>query len=225
MEKEMKTVKLIIDGKEISAQINEEDLKALENEKNFHRQSKNKPYFFFDGFFNLQSEFEEFVSFNENRYKTGNYFITDKECEDAARVVSLWLQMKRFADEHNEESIDFDNRRKTKLSICFDEGMGQITLGYFVYVKNAFQIYFDSEEIARKAINEFHDELIWYFTEYGKDNKITTSKEIQYKVNVGSGCANGTIFVDEVATDEEIKLAIMDDLYDVDYHEVVKEDI
>lgn len=59
---------------------------------------------------------------------------------------------------------------------------------------------------------------------YRKDNKITTSKEIQYEVNVGSGCANGTIFVDENATDEEIRLAIMDDLYNVDYHEVIKEE-
>lgn len=219
----MKTVKLITDGKEIEAQVNEEDLKVLGNEKNFHRQSKNKPYFFFDGFFNLQSEFEEFVGFNENRYKTGNYFLTDKECEDSARVVSLWLRMKRFADEHNEGSIDFDNRGKTKISICFDDKMGQITMGYYVCVKNAFQIYFDSEETAKKAIDEFHDDLIWYFTEYGKDNKITTSKEMQYEVHVGSGCATGTIFVDGNATDEEIRLAIMDDLCDINYHEIIKE--
>ena len=58
-----------------------------------------------------------------------------------------------------------------------------------------------------------------------KDNKTTTSKEIRYEVNVVSGCTTGTIFVDEGATDEEIKLAIMDDLYDINYHEVVKEDI
>lgn len=59
---------------------------------------------------------------------------------------------------------------------------------------------------------------------YEKGNKTITSKEIQYEVNVGSGCSNGTVFVDENATDEEIRLAIMDDLYDVDYHEVIKEE-
>lgn len=221
----MKKIKLIINGKEIEAQVNEEDLEALENAKNFHRQSKNKPYFFFDGFLNLRSEFEELVDYNEYRYKTGNYFLTDRECADAARVVSLWLRMKRFADEHNEGSIDFDNRGKTKISICFDKEMRQITMGYYVCVKNAFQIYFDSEETARKAIDEFHDELMWYFTEYGKDNKITTSKEVQYEVNIGSGCATGTIFVDGNATDEEIRLAIIDDLCDINYHEVAKDDI
>lgn len=43
------------------------------------------------------------------------------------------------------------------------------------------------------------------------------SKEVKYEVNVGSGCANGTVFVDDDATDDDIKLAIMDDLYSVDY--------
>lgn len=216
----MEKVTFIIDGKEIEAHVNEEDLKALENAKNFHRQSKNKPYFFFDGFLNLRSEFEELVDFNEYRYKTGNYFLTEKECEDAARVVSLWLRMKRFADENNENSVDFNNVDINKYSIYFSFNNRCFEISLSNAYKDAFQIYFDSTETAQKAIDEFHDELMWYFTEYGKDNKTTTSKEIQYKVNVGSGCANGTVFVDENATDEEIRLAIMDDLYDVDYREV-----
>lgn len=221
----MKTIKLIINGKEIEAQVNEEDLKEVEK-KRVGRLEKGKEYFSFGSNFVTFCYKEDLTGFDENQYKLGNYFLTEKECADTARVVSLWLRMKRFADEHNEGSIDFDNRGKTKISICFDEEMGQITMGYYVHVKNAFQIYFDSEEIAKKAIDKFRDELMWYFTEYGKDNKITpASKEIQYEVNVGSGCANGTIFVDEGATDEEIRLAIIDDLCDINYHEVVKEDI
>lgn len=220
----MKTVTLIIDGKKVEAQVKEEDLKLVENKLEFGRQKEGELYFCFESDLTPIKNHEEFISYDKERYDCGNYFLTEKECADAARVVSLWLQMKRFACEHNEESIDFDNRGKTKISICFNEEIGQITFGYCVHVKNAFQIYFDSEEIAQKAIDKFHDELMWYFTEYEKDNKITTSKEIQYEVNVGSGCANGTIFVGEGATDEEIKLAIMDDLYDINYHEVVNEE-
>ena len=221
----MKTIKLIIDGKEIEAQVNEDDLKEVKREREFRRQEEGMAYFYFDNRFNSCEMIERGDIVNNYDFDFGNYFLTKKECDDAARVVSLWLRMKRFADEHNEGSIDFDNRGKTKISICFDNKMGQITMGYYVCVKNAFQIYFDNEEIAKKAIGEFHDDLIWYFTEYGKDNKITTSKEVQYEVNVGSGCATGTIFVDGNATDEEIRLAIIDDLCDINYHEVVKEDI
>lgn len=221
----MKTIKLIIDGKEIEAQVNKECLKKVGDKKEFGRMGKGEIYFCMEHNLNPTKILEDFMSYDDYRYKTGNYFLTEKECADAARVVSLWLQLKRFADEHNEGSIDFDNRGKTKISICFDDKMGQITMGYYVCVKNAFQIYFDSEETAKKAIDEFHDDLIWYFTEYGKDNKITTSKEMQYEVHVGSGFATGTIFVDGNATDEEIRLAIIDDLCDINYHEVVKEDV
>ena len=47
-------------------------------------------------------------------------------------------------------------------------------------------------------------------------------KQIKYEVNVGGGCANGTVFVDDNATDEDIRLTIMDDLYEV-WYEVVEE--
>ena len=39
-----------------------------------------------------------------------------------------------------------------------------------------------------------------------------------YEVNVGSGCATGSVLVSEYATDDEIRLAIMNDLYEVSYH-------
>ena len=40
---------------------------------------------------------------------------------------------------------------------------------------------------------------------------------IKYEVNVGSGAANGSVLVADDATDDDIRLAIMDDLYDVNY--------
>lgn len=38
-----------------------------------------------------------------------------------------------------------------------------------------------------------------------------------YEVNIGGGCATGSVMVSEDATDDEIRLAILDDLYDVSY--------
>lgn len=38
-----------------------------------------------------------------------------------------------------------------------------------------------------------------------------------YEVNVGSGCCNGEVFVPDNATEEEIKVAILDSLYSVSY--------
>ena len=37
---------------------------------------------------------------------------------------------------------------------------------YMFYAKHFGAIHFDSEETANAAMDKFHDELIWYFTEY-----------------------------------------------------------
>lgn len=219
----MKKVTFIIDGKEIKAQVKEEDLKEVEKKKGRAEVGENY-YRFTSSLLTVVKTGEEKGVFDESYYYSGNYFLTEKECEDAARVVSLWLRMKRFADENNENSVDFNNGDINKYSIYFSFNSRCFEISLNNAYKDAFQIYFDSIETAQKAIDKFHDELMWYFTEYEKDNKTTTSKEIRYEVNVGSGCTTGTIFVDEGATDEEIRLAIMDDLYDIDYHEVVKEE-
>ena len=48
------------------------------------------------------------------------------------------------------------------------------------------------------------------------------SKIVKYEVGIGGTCATGSVFVDDNATDDDIRLAIMDDLYYVDY-EIVEE--
>lgn len=44
-----------------------------------------------------------------------------------------------------------------------------------------------------------------------------------YEVNVGDGACHGEVFVPDNATEEEIKVAILDNLYSVSY-ETVRED-
>ena len=39
----------------------------------------------------------------------------------------------------------------------------------------------------------------------------------EYEVNVGSGAATGSVLVPADATDDQIRLAILDDLYEVTY--------
>jgi hypothetical protein len=42
-------------------------------------------------------------------------------------------------------------------------------------------------------------------------------KWVKYEVNVGSGSANGSVLVEDNANDDDIRLAIMEDLYSVTY--------
>lgn len=165
----MKTITLIIDGREIEAQVNEEDFKEVEKKKGRAEVGENY-YRFTTSLLTVVKTEEDKGAFNESCYYSGNYFLTEKECEDAARVVSLWLRMKRFADENNENSVDFNNGDINKYSIYFSFNNRCFEISLNNAYKDAFQIYFDSTETAQKAIDEFRDDLIWYFTEYGKEN-------------------------------------------------------
>lgn len=163
----MKIVKLIIDGKEIEAQVNEEDLKVIEKKKD--RADKGSNYYYFNSnLLFIENTVEEGIFFDECCYDNGNYFLTKKECADAAKVVSLWLKMKRFADEYNKENLKFTDDYQEKYFIIYDFASEVLRIDWRYNWQDMFQIYFDSEEIAKKAIDTFHDELMWYFTEYEK---------------------------------------------------------
>lgn len=164
----MKKVTLIIDGKEIEAQVNDEDLKVLYIKNG--RAAVGDDYYSFDAFLEARRVVEKNDCFDNIYYDSGNYFLTEKECKDEARVVSLWLKMKRFADEHNERNIDFTKKNEVKYFLGFDYRSKTIVVDLVLSLKGAFQIYFDSKQTAKKAIDEFHDDLMWYFTEYGKES-------------------------------------------------------
>lgn len=165
----MKTIKLIIDGKEIEAQVNEEDLKAVEKKKRREEVGKNY-YRFSSSLCSVVKSEEDNLCFNDACYNTGNYFLTEKECADAARVVSLWLRMKRFANEYNKENFNFTDDNQEKYFIVYDFASEVLRIDWRYSWQDMFQIYFDSKETAQKAINEFYDELLWYFTAYGKES-------------------------------------------------------
>ena len=57
----------------------------------------------------------------------------------------------------------------------------------------------------------------------GEKEKTDELVEYKYEVDVGSGCGTGSVFVPESATDDEILLKIMHDLYDVSYEKVQEE--
>lgn len=47
---------------------------------------------------------------------------------------------------------------------------------------------------------------------------------VKYDVSVGSASRNGTVFVEDNATDDEIRIAIMEDMYYINYKKVDEDD-
>lgn len=56
-----------------------------------------------------------------------------------------------------------------------------------------------------------------YYVEYEKIEEEDDHIHVKYEVSVGGGCATGEVIVSKDADDDDIRLEIMNDLYEVTY--------
>ena len=159
--------KLIIEGKEIEIEISEEEYKKLQpSETGYERVSKSGDYFHESGKGDVESEIEECYNIDNEYYESANYYSDKTVAENNARADKLMRQLRRFSVEHREDEVNLDDIKTKKFFITYNYENNEIRLGYTLQLKAFGAIYFDSREVVDAAIDEFHDELIWYFTEY-----------------------------------------------------------
>ena len=167
----MKTAKLIIDGKEIEIQINEEQLEQLcpQKKKTGYERAEFGKYYWRINDTGLPSNSitEGNGYYDTELYNSGNYYSDKTVAENNARADKLMRQLRRFAVEHREKKLDWvKNNYSPKFKIIFDHNEEDIRADDNKCIQLYGTIYFDTEEIAELAIDTFKDELLWYFTEY-----------------------------------------------------------
>ena len=159
--------KLIIEDKEIEVEISEEEYKKLQpSETGYERVSKSGDYFHESGKGDVESEIEDCYNIDNEYYESANYYSDKTVAENNARADKLMRQLRRFAVEHRKDGVDFNSTKTEKHYIYYDCTHNELETVFTFYAKTFGTILFDSEETAQAAIDEFHDELIWYFTEY-----------------------------------------------------------
>lgn len=102
--------------------------------------------------------------FDYEQYKSANYYSDETIAKNNARADKLYRQLRRFAVEHRETAIDWNNDDTAKYHMAFRHGTVEIATTYLW--RTFADIYFDSKESAQLALDTFHDEILWYFTEY-----------------------------------------------------------
>ena len=162
--------KLIIEGKEIEIEISEEEYKKLQSEEEkktgYERVSE------YDGFYYESSEatvedgLEEHTKLDDEYYDVANYYSSETVAENNARADKLMRQLRRFAVEHREHGVNLNDINTEKYYMYYDYDDNELRVSFVFCTRNFGVIHFDSEETVNAAIDEFHDELIWYFTEY-----------------------------------------------------------
>ena len=162
--------KLIIKGKEIEVEISEEEYKKLqpseEKKTGYERVAESDIYFYANTKGDVETACEDCYDIDDEYYESANYYSDKTVAENNARADKLMRQLRRFSVEHRECGVNFNNTNTEKYYIYYDYGNDELGVSLVFRSKNFGAIWFDSEETAQAAIDEFHDELIWYFTEY-----------------------------------------------------------
>ncbi len=162
--------KLIIENKEIEVEISEEEYKKLqpseEKKTGYERVAKPSVYFYVSYNDKVDTTIEDCYDVDDECYESANYYSDKTVAKNNARADKLMRQLRRFSVEHRECEVNFNSTNTEKHYIYYNYDYNELRTTYMFYAKHFGAIYFDSEETAQAAIDEFHDELMWYFTEY-----------------------------------------------------------
>lgn len=162
--------KLIIENKEIEIEISEEEYKKLqpseEKKTGYERVPESDIYFYANSRGYVETDSENCYSIDGDHYKSANYYSDKTVAENNTRADKLMRQLRRFSVEHRGRGVNLNDINTKKYFIYCDYEDDELGVTSVFHSKIFGAIYFDSEETAQAAIDEFRDELIWYFTEY-----------------------------------------------------------
>ena len=159
--------KLIIEDKEIEVEISEEEYKKLQlSETGYERVPKLDIYFYVTPNGCVDTTSEDCYDIDNECYESANYYSSETVAENNARADKLMRQLRRFAVEHRECGVNLNDMNTKKYYFYYNYDDNELRVSLMFSAKFFGAIYFDSEETAQAVIDKFHDELIWYFTEY-----------------------------------------------------------
>ena len=162
--------KLIIEGKEIEVEISEEEYKKLqpseERKTGYERVPESDIYFYANTKGDVETACEDCYDVDDEYYESANYYSDKTVAENNARADKLMRQLRRFSVGHRGCGVDFNSTETAKHYIYYDCIHDELDITFTFFARVFGMVYFDSEETAQAAIDEFRDELIWYFTEY-----------------------------------------------------------
>ena len=129
----------------------------------WERVGENELYYSINGNCYVEAMNEDMCMEDKYNYEDANYFSTEDKAEEINFKQTLFRKLQRFSDENGGNEINWNDCSK-KFCINYDYYNKKIDNFDHVFVKQFGQVYFISEEIAQKAIELFHDDLIKYFT-------------------------------------------------------------
>jgi hypothetical protein len=162
--------KLLIDGKELEVEISEEELKKLEAKQRkktgYERVELCKKYYYIGSSGEVNTTKKQNVYEDDLLTLIGNCYSDRTVAKNNARADKLMRQLRRFAVEHRERELNWADTNERKYYIRYNHNDDIFFIDWCCIPQGFGLIHFDSGKITQLAIDTFHDELVWYFTEY-----------------------------------------------------------
>ena len=162
--------KLIIEDKEFEVEISKEEYKKIqppeEKKTGYERVLPDNEFYYTTSRGCIESGIDAYDYIDNEYYESANYYSSDVVAENNARADRLMRQLRRFSVEHRKNDINWHDINDNKYYIYGNFKTNSIDIGVNNFLRDFGVIHFDSKETAQAAIDEFYDELIWYFTEY-----------------------------------------------------------
>lgn len=120
---------------------------------------------FYEDEFNNVREFdvtEETLDFAQKLYENDNFFCTRETAENTVRADNVLRRLRHFAISHRASDT---NMAEGGYTITYNYQSECLEIGATGNWLAIGDVVFDTEEIARKAMNKYAADLIWYFTE------------------------------------------------------------
>lgn len=166
-------LQLMINGKPvlIPIELTEEQIKQLTAAVNIDEtmtgweEPRLGQFGYFEDEYNEVAEFEvneETIEFAQKIYENDNFFSTYETAVNTIRADNVLRRLRHYAISHRASDT---NMAEGGYTITYNYQSNCLEIGATGNWLALGDVVFDTEEIARRAINKYATELIWYFTE------------------------------------------------------------
>lgn len=139
--------------------VNEEP-KEVEIKTGWERLGLMQRYYMTNG----ESQPETYHPEDADRYENADYFSSPALAADIARAQEIWRKLLRWQAE-NDNPVYWDNAN-FRYAIYYNNFFGEISVASMISAQEAFNVYFNTAEKAKQALEIFRDDLTWLFTKF-----------------------------------------------------------
>lgn len=134
-------------------------LKA-EKESKVWKPKKGETFYYIKGRGKIENKiWGKYDPYYNSRFRMGNVYKTLEECRFAKEKQIVLTELQRYADEHNEWAIDWEEHN-FKYKIQYSYNTRSLHIEGTMCVKEIGQVYFTSKEVILQAIAKIGEERI-----------------------------------------------------------------